>query len=171
MPKSSSNTAPAAGRPVMPKGYGIGKDRKGLLSWTHVEQRMTAAHNYWVCTTRPNAHPHAMPVWGVWIDAKFYFGTDSTSRKARNLVEQPAITLHLESGDDVLIVEGAAAKFNDPRLLSTLNDAYHAKYGLRMTDAPGDLVIYAVTPLKVFAWSEKNFPANATRWLLESSQK
>jgi len=169
MPKSSRKTDPSPDRPIMPKGYGIRKDKKNFLPWTHVEEKMGAAHNYWVCTTRPNGHSHAMPVWGVWVDTKFYFGTDRNSRKSRNLIEQPAVTVHLESGDDVLIVEGAAAEFKNLKLLSTVNDAYHAKYGMRMTDAPGDLAIYAVTPRKVLAWREKDFPACATRWLIGNS--
>lgn len=166
MPKKPERSAPAAGRPVMPAGYGINKDGAGLLPWTHVEQRMSAAHNYWISTTRPDGHPHAMPVWGVWVGAKFYFGADRTSRKSRNLVEQPAVTVHLESGDDVVIVEGTAAEFKDPKLLSAIDETYRIKYGMRASEAPGNPAIYAVTPLKVFAWREKDFPSSATRWLL-----
>jgi len=169
MSKSSKKTAPPAGRPVMPKGYSIRKGNKGLIAWSHVEQRMASAHNYWICTTCPDGHPHAMPVWGLWIEAKFYFSTDRKSRKSRNLIEQPAITVHLESGDDVVIIEGVAAEFKDPKLLSTIDDAYHAKYGMRVIDMPGPPAFYAVTPQRVFAWREKDFPVCATRWLLGST--
>ena len=82
---------PAAGRPVMPREYRIRKGSKDLLAWSHVEERMSKAHNYWVSTTRPDGRPHVMPVWGVWIERRFYFGTDRRSRKGRNLARQPAI--------------------------------------------------------------------------------
>ena len=67
---------PKASRPVMPKGYGIRKGNTGLFAWSHVEGRMSAARNYWVCTTTPDGRPHAMPVWGVWIERTLCFGTD-----------------------------------------------------------------------------------------------
>ena len=33
-----------------------------------------------------------------------------------------------------------------------------------MTPVPSDSVIYCVRPRVVLAWTEKNFPNNATRW-------
>lgn len=163
-----TKTEPKPSRPLWPKGYGIPKSKTGLLSWSHVEQRMSAAHNYWVCTTRPDGHPHAMPVWGVWVAGKFCFSTDRQSRKSRNLIRLPAIVVHLESGDDVVILEGRAEEIKQPKLLSSMDDAYHAKYGLRVSEVPGTPAIYAVTPKAVFAWREKDFPTSATRWLLGS---
>jgi len=156
---------PKAGRPVMPSDYGIRKGAKGLLSWTHVDERMSGSRNYWVSTTRPDGRPHVMPVWGVWIERTFYFGTDRRSRKGRNLAQQPAITVHLESGDDVVIVEGVAAPVTDALLLATVDDAYNSKYGMRVVGHPGDTGIYSVSPGTVFAWREKDFPVSATRWV------
>ncbi|HTM48193.1 MAG TPA: pyridoxamine 5'-phosphate oxidase family protein [Bryobacteraceae bacterium] len=154
---------PKAARPVMP-GYGIRKGPKGLLTWTHVEERMSGSRNYWVATTRPDGRPHVMPVWGVWVEGRFYFSTDRGSRKGRNLAQQPAITVHLESGDDAVILEGAASLVTDATLLSAIDDAYNGKYGIRVVGHPGDSGIYAVTLQKVFAWREKDFPVSATRW-------
>ena len=67
-----------------------------MLSWDAVEKKIANAHNYWVCTTRPDGRPHTVPVWGVWVDGAVYFGTDRDSRKARNILANPAMVIHLE---------------------------------------------------------------------------
>ena len=95
----------ARGRPYAP-GYGIPSDPAGMLSWDRVEGHLTEARNYWVATVRPDGRPHVTPVWGLWVGEAFYFGAEPGSRKARNLVENPNVVVHLESGDDVVIVEG-----------------------------------------------------------------
>jgi hypothetical protein len=51
-------------RPYVP-GYGVPASGRGMLSWDHVEERMTAARNYWLSTVRPDGRPHLSPVWGV----------------------------------------------------------------------------------------------------------
>ena len=37
------------------------------------------------------ALPHTMVVWGIWLDGAYYFSTSATSRKARNLQQNPAL--------------------------------------------------------------------------------
>ena len=100
-------SAPQAARPDMPD-YGISADADGLLPWQHVSEQMAAARNYWIGTVRPDGRPHATPVWGVWVDETFYFGMGPRSVKARNLAANPALVVHLESGDDVVVLEGVA---------------------------------------------------------------
>ena len=104
-------------RPYAP-GYGIPSHRRGMTSWDHVEERMAEAHNYWVATVRPDGRPHATPVWGLWVDRAFYFGAGR--RKGRNLAENPNVAVHLESGDDVVILEGVAEVVTDPGLVERL---------------------------------------------------
>jgi len=105
-----------------------------------------------------------MPVWGVWVDGAFLFSTSRASRKARNLEKQPYMTMHLESGDDVVIIEGVAQVASDPALLAKFADTYEAKYEFRPgTDDP-DSPVYAVYPQVAFAWLESDFPGGATRW-------
>src|SRR3989337_1984312 len=94
-------------RPEMPAAYGISGSTEGLLSWEWVRQRMTQSRNYWISSTRPNGQPHAMPVWGVWLDDKLFFGTARKSRKALNLAANPAVSCHTESGDYAVIIEGS----------------------------------------------------------------
>ena len=63
-----------AGRPVMPEGYLYQHDVR-LLPWSYVSERMEQSRSYWIATTRADGRPHVMPVWGVWLDEVFYFGT------------------------------------------------------------------------------------------------
>jgi Pyridoxamine 5'-phosphate oxidase len=157
---------PVASRPQFPKGYGIKKARAGLLRWAFVDERMSTARNYWIVTSRPDSRPHAVPVWGVWLERNLYFSTDRNSRKSRNLRQNPAIVVHLESGDDVVILEGAASLAENGQDLAAIDEAYLAKYGMRVVGFMPTSVIYAVTPSVAFAWREKDFDVSATRWRL-----
>ena len=157
---------PKPGRPRMPKGYAIATSSKGLLAWSQVRKRLSSSRNYWVGTTRPDGRPHVMPVSGFWLGDAFYFGTDRNSRKARNLAANPAAVVHLESGDEVAIVEGTAREVTDRSVLEALDKASRAKYGMGITSPPGAVpVIYGVEPRVVFAWRERDLPRSATRWL------
>jgi general stress protein 26 len=153
-----------AGRPQFPPGYGISRRRAGLLSWRFVQDRMKKAKNYWVSTTRSGGRPHTMPVWGVWMDDRLYFCTDRASRKARNLSANPAVVAHLESGDEVVIIEGRAAEVTARAEIRKLERAYCRKYKVRFADIPGDILVCAIRPQAALAWTEKSFPTSATRW-------
>ena len=154
-----------ADRPNMPVGYGLNQSSAGLLPWAWAEERLTAARNYWICTTRPDGRPHASPVWGVWLDGALYFGTDSQSRKARNLAANPAVTVHLESGDEVVIIDGWAELVTlDPALSVPLDNAYQAKYQMNFSEAAAAAAVLRVQPQVVLAWLESDFPNTATRW-------
>ena len=147
----------------MPEGYGLLAETEGagLQDWAAVEDRLTASRNYWIATTRPDGRPHSTPVWGVWHDGAFYFGTDPSSRKGRNLARDPHAVVHLESGDDVVILEGVVDQVDDPSVLEGVSEAYAAKYAL-----PEGLGTSAMRlrPSVALAWREQDFPGSATRW-------
>src|SRR5262249_13140912 len=88
--ETGRETGPKASRPHMP-GYGVPKDKKGLLPWSHVTERMAEAQNYWICTVSPGRRPHATPVWGVWLDDRLYFGGGPQTRRRPNLGGDPAV--------------------------------------------------------------------------------
>ena len=146
----------------MPEGYGIASGDEGTLPWSWVEEQCTAARNYWICTTRPDGRPHAIPVWGLWLADAVVFSTDPESLKARNFLARPDVVVHLESGDDVVIVEGRVQAF-DRALLEAFLDAYEVKYDLR-PNAEQTEGIYMVRPQRVLAWREQDFPTSATRF-------
>jgi len=145
----------------MPAGYVPKGTKPKFLPWNWVIERLERSHNYWICSTRPDGRPHAAPVWGVWHEGAVIFSTDPSSRKAQNLAANPAVTIHLESGDEVVILEGLIDK---TKLNSRIDDAYNAKYKMRLSDFPGPVSIYSLRPKKVMAWREKDFVTSATKW-------
>lgn len=148
---------PQAARPHVP-GYGIPETEAGMLPWTHVIDRMEAARNYWIGTASIGGVPHAVPTWGVWMEGSLYFGGGPT-RWARNLAENPRACVHLESGDNVVIVEGMVGRVEDrgDPVVRRVEEAYEAKYNFRHPPP-----FWVLRPRVAFAWSE--FPKNATRW-------
>src|SRR4029077_14630571 len=73
--KTPAKSQPKADRPFAP-GYGIvgAEDGKGLLSWAWVARKMNNCRTFWLATIHAGrARPHVMPVWGVWLDACFFF--------------------------------------------------------------------------------------------------
>jgi nitroimidazol reductase NimA-like FMN-containing flavoprotein (pyridoxamine 5'-phosphate oxidase superfamily) len=132
-----------------------------MLPWSWASERLVASRNYWVVTTSSYGAPHAMPVWGLWLDGAVVFSTSPESRKGRNLSSNPKIVLHLESGDEVVVVEGEATETGlDDRLAAE----YEAKYDYRPEPgSPGGLW-YRVAPRVVYAWLETDYPRTATRF-------
>lgn len=157
-------TSPTVSRPHMP-GYGIAAANEGvLLPWAFVEERMAMSHNYWISSTRPDGNPHAAPVWGFWYDGVFYFGTGDESQKARNFAHNPNIVVHLESGDETVILEGEVEVFNDEKIKKGLNKVSKEKYGMGIM---GSSPLFRLRIQRAFAWREKDFPTSATRWTFE----
>jgi pyridoxine/pyridoxamine 5'-phosphate oxidase len=156
---------PTPGRPRMPAAYGVGPAADASpIAWSHVREQLTAARNYWVATTRADGRPHVMPVWGLWHDEAFYFSTDPASQKGRNLLDRRGLAVHLESGDDVVILEGVAERVADMTALTAFADAYNAKYGFRPDPANPDYAVFRLRPRVAHAWTEQDFPMTATRW-------
>ena len=154
----------------MPAGYGLApvSGQNDLIAWERVEEQLRTKRNYWVGSTRPDGRPHAMPVWGVWLDGALYFSTDPHSRKGRNLAANPQVVIHLESGDDVVILEGRVVKMTDASILERADAAYYSKYQFHLAGelaAPG--LVYQLRPRAAFAWLESSFPTSATRWKFE----
>jgi hypothetical protein len=144
---------PTARRPSFP-GYGVPDDPDGMLPWAWADERLAASRNYWLAT----AGPHASPVWGLWRDCELHFRSGARSRKARDLARDPRLVVHLESGDDVVIVEGAAES-----TVATENDVeeYERKYDFRPEAGEG---WYRVRPHRALAWREVDYPRSATRF-------
>lgn len=167
MPKARTS-APSrnakAGIPHMPSMY-TSQHKKKFLPWSHAEERLIKSRSYWICTTRPDRRPHSIPVWGMWVDGAFYFGTGRETRKAKNIAKNPEVSVHLESGDDVVILEGKAeeADISEKKLRAKLDAESKRKYDMPMLVMP-ESICYRVRPRVVLAWLEKEFPFNSTRW-------
>lgn len=106
-----------------------------------------------------------MPVWGLWLADRIVFSTDPQSLKARNFLARPDVVVHLESGDEVVVVEGRVEAMA-AELLPAFLDAYEAKYDYR-PNAEQVEGVYQVRPQRVLAWRETDFPTSATSFTLD----
>jgi len=149
---------PFISRPHFPEGYLT--DPKGFVDWRQVESQLIAAKNYWLCTVRPNGHPHVVPKWGVWVDGNLYFDGSPETRHARNIAENPHVSVHLESGDEAVIMDGLARAHPKPsrQLGVELARSYTAKYAAvgyaPKPDQWDNGGLFIVTPRVVLAWTK-----------------
>ncbi|WP_440713496.1 pyridoxamine 5'-phosphate oxidase family protein [Gordonia sp. FQ] len=163
-------TSPTPDRPEFPDGYGLPESTDGLLTWAAVEPKLVAAKHYWLCSVRPDGRPHSVPRWGVWVDGRFYYDGAPTTRHTRNVEANPNVTLTLESGTDVVIVEGTSSATRadadglGARLAAAFakyhDDGYRPEPGAWSGADGGGLRV--IVPHRVLAWS--SFPADCTRF-------
>jgi hypothetical protein len=161
-------TEPRASRPHLPADYGVPKSTKGLLAWSDARARLEGALNYWVSTVSPEGTPHAVPVWGAWVDDRWYFDGSPETKHIRNVMKNPAASLHLEDGSEAVIVEGRVDAIQKPprALAEAVATAYREKYKAYgyapdpdQWDGGG---LYGLTPQKALFWT--SFPKDMTRF-------
>ena len=116
------------------------------LAWSWVDDQLTAAGTYWTIG-RGDSHPHPRPVWGIWSGQQLHLSIGSPVI-SRMIAADPDVTVHLDSGVDVVIVEGRVAGQTEAQ---ALYDAYNAKYDWNYsTDEYGPLT--TIVPSSVLAW-------------------
>ncbi len=158
-------------RPQVPDGYGVPADTDGLLAWEQVEERLAASSQYWMATVRPGGRPHVVPRWGAWLDGRLWYDGAPTTLHARNLAANPACTLHLEDGWEVVIIDGTSGAAEPPglELGGRIAAEFARKYAERgYAPAPdawegegaGGLLVF--TPSTALAWFD--FPTDMTRF-------
>jgi len=141
-----------AGRPEPLRLFGSRSDA-AVLDWDWVEQQLVAAGTYWVIACGPG-HPHPRPVWGVWTpDQQLWLSIGSPGLR-RELDGDPRVTVHLDSGTDVVVVEGLVtpavsdaastsgsgpvpASESDPAQGSTQGSVQGSTQGSVQSSAPG----------------------------------
>lgn len=154
-------------------GYGVrsADEGGGLLPWSWAEERLRDSRNYWVATVWPDGRPHAMPVWGMWHDNRFWFSSSKPSRKARNLAADQRCVVTTEDPTNPVVMEGTAALITDPadleRMLELENAKYSTRYEMDMLD-PALNSAFWVRPSWVFGLREDDFTGSPTRWEFES---
>ena len=154
---------PPARRPHAPAGYFGEADR--LLPWSHAQQRLEGARSYWLAIVDPDGRPHVTPVWGVWLDGGLCFGGAPTDRWARYVAKWPSAAIHLESADDVVILDGEVKGIAaDAEAVDRFVAAWNAKYGHLAPDpaVPG---LFRFEPRSARAWIGWSL-RDGTRWRL-----
>jgi hypothetical protein len=98
------------------------------------------------------------------LDDKLYFGGSPQTKRSRNLIANPAVSVHLDNSDDVVILHGnAQLQRPEHELAVQLSKASTEKYGYG--SRPEDYEssgVHVFRPHTVFAW--KQFPNDVTRW-------
>jgi hypothetical protein len=143
---------------------------QGEPSWSEVARRLARAHSYWLGTTNPDGSPHATPVWGVVVGDGFYFYSERSTVKARNLARDGRAVVHLESSEEVTIVHG---RFDDvgrptgtPEVVEALDDKYDQPDELKyLPSADGSFdVLYLLRPQRALTWCLSDYEHTQGRW-------
>ncbi|WP_068280782.1 pyridoxamine 5'-phosphate oxidase family protein [Aldersonia kunmingensis] len=160
-------------RPSAPIMFGIQTENTDLLPWSWAEERLNAARNFWISSTRPDGRPHSRPIWAVWLDNALWYSTGSLART--NLVTNDAYEVHIDDGESVVIVEGRARPVHhEPDAVQRMCEVYSTKYDYPMTPH-GDEIrssdgqggpVFVLDPEVAFGWiGEIERP---TRWRFTS---
>ncbi len=157
---------PRVARPHFPKGYV--DNPRALLSWDAVEQELAKARHYWLCSTRSDGRPHAVPIWGAWSGNRFYFDGSPQTLQARNISQNPHVCLHLESGEHAVILDGTAGQIKPPKELAVrIAKEYSVKYAALgyspEPDAWDDGGLFEIEPRSVIAWTK--FAEDPTKFI------
>lgn len=155
----------------MPEGYVPDDVEPQLVEWQTVVDRLVAAEQYWMATTRPDGRPHVVPRWGAWIDGRLFYDGSPDTVHARNLAADPRCVLHIGDGWETVIVEGSSRRSVplDAAAGGPVAAEFARKYGERGyapepdswsgPDA-GGMVVF--TPAKALVWFD--FPNDLTRF-------
>jgi hypothetical protein len=143
--------------------------------WSEVDTVLTDAVMFWISTVRPDGRAHVTPIPAVWTDGALHICTGALEQKAKNLAREQRCVLTtgtntLDSGLDV-VVEGPVRRVTGkPALLrlaslwkERLNWDYEVDEAGFRNEVNDDIVVYALTPLKVLAFG-KGSPASQTRF-------
>jgi len=152
-------------------GYGIPRSTKGILPWSWAIERLERATIYWLATASDAGAPHLIPIWGAWVDGRWYVEGGPT-RWQRNLRENPQLAIHIEApGGEVVIVEGPAVEIVAPQ--PDLAERILAGYAKYKPSYAADTAnwsnggLWELRPVKAFAWT--TFPKDMTRYRFDGA--
>jgi hypothetical protein len=117
-------------------------------------------------TVRPDGRPHAVPIDGLWLDTRLWFGGVPATVWQRALHADPRVTVHLDDPVAATIVDGTCKVVRPSREVAEgLVAASKAKYGY---DLPVEIYlagVWSLTPAKVMAWTD--LTVDATRFVFD----
>jgi PPOX class probable F420-dependent enzyme len=102
----------------------------------HTAERLRKETILWLASVRADGRPHLAPVWFLWEGEAILLFSKPEQQKIRNIRQNPAVTLALDTaddGEDVLVLEGVAALVDEPDLTTAL-PAYASKYAARLAE-------------------------------------
>jgi len=162
--------APKVTRPTFPKGYV--DNPASYLTWDWVSAQLIESKHYWLCSVRVDGRPHVVPRWGVFLDDKFYYDGSPETRHAINIEKNPNVSLHLESGEKAIIMEGTSLAADKPkpefaqRLAKAISDKYAAMGYAPEPNQWDEGGLFVFVPRQCIAWSK--FTDNPTKFIFEA---
>ncbi len=118
-----------------------------------IRRRLQQEKIIWVATVRPNGAPHLTPVWFVWDADRLYICISPSSRKARNLAENPQVAVSLEDGRNAVIVEGVATHAT-PEEREQVAPLFLSKYDWNILTDTTYTLLLKISPRKFLAWGD-----------------
>src|SRR5215475_3390717 len=109
------------------------------LEWDRIDARLHGGfpqapgtggpnrHTCWLTTINPDGSPHVNGVGALWVDGAFWFETGEGTRKGRNLARDPRCALSVAVREFDLVVEGEAARVEDPAVVAELARLWSAE--------------------------------------------
>ena len=127
---------------------------------------LTETHLARIATVQPDGSPHVTPVWYLWNAPYLLIAVVSTSRKVRNIQQNPrvAITIDTESSPaQGVIIEGTALIKNLPARVEHEICARYIKSSdlekyLEYTRNNFASLLLEITPSKIISWDYAKDP-------------
>lgn len=117
-------------------------------------------------TAHPTPPPSGVPSWGD----DLYFFSERRTAKARYVAANPQVVVHLESAEDVVIVNGHLEDVGVPQQHPDVLRALEAKYSspedaqyLPTADPDFD-VLWLLHPTRAMLWRLDDYDASQARW-------
>ena len=106
-PTSPAALAPRVDRPGIPASYGASR-ATAFVDWSHVEARLAADRVYWLAAVGADGRPRVRPIDALYLDGVIYVGGSGETRWVHDVEANPAVSIHLDGVDDVVLIEGDA---------------------------------------------------------------
>ena len=160
-----------APRPVPLTMYGTPAMHEEL-SWEWVVGQLMSAGTYWVVPRARDGPPHPRPVWGIWRDDELLLSIGSPVLR-RELGADPVVTVHLDSGTDVVVVEGTASVADGSDVIAGFVDHYDPKYDwnydLSELGAPTRVTPNTVIAYRAAGWAGRDGFQQSAKWVYQTA--
>ena len=111
-----------------------------------------------------------VPVWGAVLRDDFYLFSERRTAKARHVAANRQVVVHLESAENVLIVNGDLEDLGLPQRYADVLDALEAKYcapedARYLPSADPDFdVLWRMRPRRAMSWRLDDYDSSQARW-------
>jgi nitroimidazol reductase NimA-like FMN-containing flavoprotein (pyridoxamine 5'-phosphate oxidase superfamily) len=133
-----------------------------------MRQILQARHYATIATHNVDGTIHTTPVWYLFENGKFYVGSPSASRKARNVIARPNATIMVDirrpggecwiyaAGNVEILRDDESRKINSRILRRYLTEAAIEDSRIGPAFAAADDITICVAPAKWRSWSSKD---------------